>query len=85
MKTLCYLLLVLTVVAASICTFLIREAAVKRKAQIVFDLLLITTALTICLYQFSMQRLAAYAASIVAVCGSDALQVRDILALKRSR
>ena len=73
MKTLCYLLLVLTVVAASICTFLIREAAVKRKAQI------------ICLYQFSMQRLAAYAASIVAVCGSAAFLVRDILALKRSR
>lgn len=85
MKTLCYLLLVLTVVAASICTFLIREAAVKQKAQIVFDLLLITTALTICLYQFSMQRLAAYAASIVAVCGSAAFLVRDILALKRSR
>ena len=85
MKTLCYLLLVLTVVAASICTFLIREAAVKRKAQIVFDLLLITTALTICLYQFSMQRLAAYAASIVAVCGAAAFLVRDILALKRSR
>ena len=85
MKTLCYLLLVLTVVAASICTFLIREAAVKRKAQIFFDLLLITTALTICLYQFSMQRLAAYAASIVAVCGSAAFLVRDILALKRSR
>ena len=85
MKTLCYLLLVLTVVAASICTFLIREAAVKRKAQIVFDLLLITTALTICLYQFSMQRLAAYAASFVAVCGSAAFLVRDILALKRSR
>ena len=85
MKTLCYLLLVLTVVAASICTCLIREAAVKRKAQIVFDLLLITTALTICLYQFSMQRLAAYAASIVAVCGSAAFLVRDILALKRSR
>ena len=80
MKTLCYLLLVLTVVAAFICTFLIREATVKRKAQIVFDLLLITTALTICLYQFSMQRLAAYAASIVAV-----FLVRDILALKRSR
>ena len=85
MKTLCYLLLVLTVVAAFICKFLIREAAVKRKAQIVFDLLLITTALTICLYQFSMQRLAAYAASIVAVCGSAAFLVRDILALKRSR
>lgn len=85
MKTLCYLLLVLTVVAAFICAFLIREAAVKRKAQIVFDLLLITTALTICLYQFSMQRLAAYAASIVAVCGSAAFLVRDILALKRSR
>ena len=85
MKTLCYLLLVLTVVAAFICTFLIREAAVKRKAQIVFDLLLITTALTICLYQFSMQRLAAYAASIVAVCGSAAFLVRDILALTRSR
>ena len=85
MKTLCYLLLVLTVVAASIGTFLIREAAVTRKAQIVFDLLLITTALTMCLYQFSMQRLAAYAASIVAVCGSAAFLVRDILALKRSR
>ena len=85
MKTLFYLLLWLTVVAASSCTFLIREAAVKRKAQIVFDLLLITTALTICLYQFSMQRLAAYAASIVAVCGSAAFLVRDILALKRSR
>lgn len=85
MKTLCYLLLVLTVVAAFICMFLIREAAVKRKAQIVFDLLLITTALTTCLYQFSMQRLAAYAASIVAVCGSAAFLVRDILALKRSR
>lgn len=47
MKTICYLLLALTVAAAFICTFLIREAAVKRKAQIVFDLLLITTALTI--------------------------------------
>ena len=85
MKTLCYLLLALTVAAAFICTFLIREAAVKRKAQIVFDLLLITTALTICLYQFSMQRLAAYAASIVAVCGSAAFLVGDILALKRGR
>ena len=85
MKTICYLLLALTVVAAFICTFLIRETAVKRKAKIVFDLLLITTALTICLYQFSMQRPAAYAASIVAVCGSAAFLVRDILALKRSR
>lgn len=85
MKTICYLLMALTVVAAFICTCLIREAAVKRKTKIVFDLLLITTALTICLYQFSMQRPAAYAASIVAVCGSAAFLVRDILALKRSR
>ena len=85
MKTICYLLLALTVVSAFICTFLIRKAAVKRKAKIVFDLLLITTALTICLYQFSMQRPAAYAASIVAVCGSAAFLVRDILALKRGR
>ena len=85
MKTICYLLLVLTVVAAFICTFLIREAAVKRKVKIVFALLLITTALTVCFYQFSIQRPAAYAASIVAVCGSAAFLVRDILALKRSR
>ena len=85
MKTICYLLLTLTVVDAFICKFLIWKAAVKRKAQIVFDLLLITTALTICLYQSSMQRAAAYMASIAAVCGSAAFLVRDILVLKRSR
>lgn len=85
MKTICYLLLALTMAAAFICTFLIRETTVKRKTQIVFDLLLITTALTICLYQFSMQRPVAYAAAIVAVCGSAAFLVRDILALKRSQ
>ena len=78
MKTICYLLLALTVAAAFICTFLIRKAAVKRKAQIVF-------ALTICLYQFSMQKPTAYAASIAAVCGSAAFLVGDILALKRGR
>ena len=85
MKTICYLLLALTVAAAYICTCLIRDADVKRMAQIFIDIHLITTALTICLYQFSMQKPTAYAASIAAVCGSAAFLVGDILALKRGR
>ena len=54
----------------------------KLKYSIVFDILLVIAAIAVFIYNFSMQREIAYMASIVAVCGTIAVLIKDIVKLK---
>ena len=53
------------------------------KHRIVFEILLVIAAISVFIYNFSIQREIAYIASIVTVCGTIILLVRDIVKLKR--
>ena len=55
------------------------------KIAIVIDILLVAAAVGIFVYNFSMQREITYISSVVAVCGTIALLVRDIVTLKKDR
>ena len=55
----------------------------KMKHRIVFEILLVIAAISVFIYNFSIQREIAYIASIVTVCGTIILLVRDIVKLKR--
>lgn len=57
----------------------------KLKYKIALEILLVITAIAIFVYNFSMQREIAYIASVVAVCGTIAFLVVDIVKLKRNR
>lgn len=57
----------------------------ERKHGIVFEILLVIAAIAVFIYNFSMQREIAYIASIVAVCGTIALLIKDIVKLKKNR
>ena len=57
----------------------------KLKYKIVIEILLVIAAIVVFVYNFSMQREIVYISSIVAVCGTIALLVRDIVKLKRSK
>ena len=57
----------------------------RLKFKIVFDILLILASLTILVYNFSAQRRIAYLSSIIAVFGTSAYMVRDMMALKRKK
>ena len=54
----------------------------QSKLKIAFDILLVIAAICVFAYNFSMQRKITYIASVVAVCGTIALLVRDIVELK---
>ena len=59
--------------------------SMKLKHRIVFEILLVIAAIAIFVYNFSMQREIAYIASIVAVCGTIAFLIKDIIKLKRDK
>ena len=57
----------------------------RLKFQIALDILLITAACIIFIYNLLMQRRIAYFASVVAVCGTTAYLIRDIMKFRRSK
>lgn len=57
----------------------------KLKHRIVFEILLVIAAIAVFIYNFSMQREVVYISSVVTVCGTIALLVRDVVNLKRSK
>ena len=57
----------------------------KLKYRIAFEILLVIAAIAVFIYNFSIQKEIAYMASIVAVCGTIALLIKDIVKLKRSK
>ena len=54
----------------------------KLKHSIVVDILLVIAAIAVFIYNFSMQREFVYMASVVAVCGTIAVLIKDIVKLK---
>ena len=56
----------------------------KLKHKIVIEILLVIAAIAVFIYNFSMQREIAYIASIVAVCGTIAFLIKDIVKLRKS-
>ena len=56
-----------------------------RKKRIAFDILLITASCIIFIYNILMQRRIVYLSSVIAVCGTTAFLVRDIMALKQEK
>lgn len=57
----------------------------KLKFRIVIDILLVTAAIAAFAYNFSMHRTTLYISSVVAVCGTIALLVRDIVMFKSNK
>ena len=55
----------------------------KLEHKIVIEVLLVIAAFAVLIYNFSMQREIAYIASIVAVLGTIAFWVKDIVKLKK--
>ena len=53
------------------------------KHRIMFEILLVIVAIAVLIYNFTIQREISYIASVVAVCGTIILLVRDIVKLKR--
>ena len=54
----------------------------KLKHKILLEILLVIAAIAVFFYNFSMQSEIAYIASIVAVCGTIAFLIKDIVKLK---
>ena len=54
----------------------------KLKYRIAMDILLVIAAIVAFAYNFSIQNKISYFSSIVAVCGTIALLVRDVIELK---
>ena len=57
----------------------------RSKFRITFDILLITASCIIFIYNILMQRRIVYLSSVIAVCGTTAFLVRDIMALKQEK
>lgn len=57
----------------------------RLKFQIAFDILLITASCIIFIYNILMQRRIVYLLSVIAVCGTTAFLVRDIMVLKQEK
>lgn len=57
----------------------------KRKRKIVVEVLLVIIAVSVCIYNFLIQREIAYMASIVAVCGTIVCLIKDILERKKDK
>ena len=55
----------------------------KQKLQFGIEILLVVAAITVAIYNFSMERQVTYFASIVAVCGTVAFLVRDMYKSKK--
>ena len=55
----------------------------KSKCKIVMDILLVIAAITAFAYNFSMQIEISYFSSVVAVCGTIALLMKDVIELKK--
>ena len=57
----------------------------RSKFRIAFAILLITASCIIFIYNILMQRRIVYLSSVIAVCGTTAFLVRDIMALKQEK
>lgn len=57
----------------------------KLKYRILFEILLLIVAIAVFIYNFSMKREIVYISSVVAVCGTITLLIRDIVKLKRDK
>ncbi len=55
----------------------------KSKIRIIFDILLVVAAIVVFAYNFSTQWEITCIASIVTVCGTIAILVRDVIGLKK--
>ena len=55
----------------------------KEKIRFGFEVLLVLAAIVIALYNFGSERQIAYLASIVAVCGTVAILIKDICKAKK--
>lgn len=55
----------------------------SNRCKIIFEILLVIVAISVLIYNFYYQREIVYMASIVAVCGTIIILVRDILKLKK--
>ena len=54
----------------------------SNRCKIIFEIMLVIVAISVLIYNFYYQREIVYMASIVAVCGTIIILVRDILKLK---
>lgn len=57
----------------------------KLKQRIGLEMVLVIAAIAVFIYNFSTQREIAYIASIVAVCGTVAFLIKDIVKMKRDK
>ena len=57
----------------------------KMKRRIVFEILLVIAAISVFVYNLSSQRDIQYIPSVIAVCGTITILVRDIVKLKRDK
>lgn len=55
----------------------------KEKIRFGFEVLLVLAAIVIAIYNFGSERQIAYLASIVAVCGTVAILIKDICKAKK--
>ena len=55
----------------------------KEKIRFGFEVLLVIAAIVIAIYNFGSERQIAYLASIVAVCGTVAILIKDICKAKK--
>lgn len=55
----------------------------KNKFKIAIEVLLVIAAIVICIYNFSNERSTCYISSIVAICGTIALLIKDIVQLRK--
>ena len=56
----------------------------KQKIRFGVEVLLVVAAITVAIYNFGVERQIAYLASIVAVCGTVAILIKDIYKAKKS-
>ena len=57
----------------------------KQKIRFGIEVLLVLAAIVVAIYNFSSERQIAYLASIVAVCGTVAILVKDIYKAKKNK
>lgn len=56
----------------------------KQKIRFGIEVLLVVAAITVAIYNFGTERQITYLASIVAVCGTVAILIKDICKAKKS-
>lgn len=57
----------------------------RQKIRVGIEVLLVVAAIVVAIYNFGTERQIAYFASIVAVCGTVAILVKDIYRAKRNK